>query len=60
MPTFRDWDGLNAGGLKRNAHEENVMEHSWEVAVIVHILSFIKNRYFEGQVDANAEQRWDK
>lgn len=41
-------------GLKRNAHEENVMEHSWEVAVIVHTLALIKNRYFEGNLDANA------
>ena len=41
-------------GLKRNAHEENVMEHSWEVAVIAHTLALIKNRYYAGQVDANA------
>ncbi|MGY6275485.1 5'-deoxynucleotidase [Methylomonas sp. MgM2] len=41
-------------GLKRNAHEENVMEHSWEVAVIAHTLALIKNRYFDGAVDANA------
>ncbi|MGZ5000583.1 MAG: 5'-deoxynucleotidase [Methylomonas sp.] len=41
-------------GLKRNAYEENVMEHSWEVAVIAHTLALIKNRYFDGQVDANA------
>lgn len=41
-------------GLKRNAHEENVMEHSWEVAVIAHTLALIKNRYFGGEVDANA------
>ncbi|MDX8127807.1 5'-deoxynucleotidase [Methylomonas sp. EFPC1] len=41
-------------GLKRNAHEENVMEHSWEVAVIAHTLALIKNRYFDGQLDANA------
>jgi len=41
-------------GLKRNAHEENVMEHSWEVAVIAHTLALIKNHYFDGQVDANA------
>ncbi len=41
-------------GLKRNAHEENVMEHSWEVAVIAHTLALIKNRYYEGKVDANA------
>lgn len=41
-------------GLKRNAHEENVMEHSWEVSVIAHTLALIRNRYFNGQVDANA------
>jgi 5'-deoxynucleotidase len=41
-------------GLKRNAHEENVMEHSWEVSVIAHTLALIKNRYFDGNVDANA------
>ena len=41
-------------GLKRNAHEENVMEHSWEVAVIAHTLALIKNKYYDGQVDANA------
>ena len=34
--------------------DENVMEHSWEVAVIAHTLALIKNRYFEGQLDANA------
>lgn len=41
-------------GLKRNAYEENVMEHSWEVSVIAHTLALIKNRYFNGAVDANA------
>lgn len=41
-------------GLKRNAHDENVMEHSWEVAVIAHTLALIKNRYYAGDVDANA------
>ncbi|HIF55292.1 MAG: 5'-deoxynucleotidase [Methylococcales bacterium] len=41
-------------GLKRNAYEENVMEHSWEVSVIAHTLALIKNRYFDGQLDANA------
>ena len=41
-------------GLKRNAHEENVMEHSWEVAVIAHTIALIKNQYYAGQVDANA------
>lgn len=41
-------------GLKRNAHDENVMEHSWEVSVIAHTLALIKNRYYNGNVDANA------
>jgi 5'-deoxynucleotidase len=41
-------------GLKRNAVTENVMEHSWEVAVISHALALIRNRYFGGQLDANA------
>jgi 5'-deoxynucleotidase len=41
-------------GLKRNAHDENVMEHSWEVSVIAHTLALIKNRYYGGHVDANA------
>ncbi|MDO9422672.1 MAG: 5'-deoxynucleotidase [Methylobacter sp.] len=41
-------------GLKRNAHDENVMEHSWEVSVIAHTLALIKNRYYDGNVDANA------
>jgi 5'-deoxynucleotidase len=41
-------------GLKRNAHEENVMEHSWEVSVIAHTLALIKNRYYGGNADANA------
>lgn len=40
-------------GLKRNAHTENVMEHSWEVSVIAHTLALIKNRYYGGSVDAN-------
>lgn len=41
-------------GLKRNAHDENVMEHSWEVSVIAHTLALIKNRYYGGNLDANA------
>ncbi|BFM12827.1 5'-deoxynucleotidase [Simiduia litorea] len=41
-------------GLKRNAIPENVMEHSWEVATIAHALGLIRNRIFNGNVDANA------
>ncbi len=41
-------------GLKRNAYDENVMEHSWEVSVIAHTLALIKNRYYSAELDANA------
>ncbi len=41
-------------GLKRNAIDENVMEHSWEVATIAHALALIHNRRCGGSVDANA------
>lgn len=41
-------------GLKRNTIQENVMEHSWEVATLAHVLAVIRNRYFEGDIDANA------
>lgn len=41
-------------GLKRNAIPENVMEHSWEVATIAHALGIIRNRIFDGAVDASA------
>lgn len=41
-------------GLKRNSVPENVMEHSWEVAVIAHALAVIRCEQFGGNVDANA------
>ncbi len=41
-------------GLKRNTIQENVMEHSWEVATLAHVLALIHNRYCKGTVDANA------
>ena len=45
---------LQRCGLKRNTRNENVMEHSWEVATIAHALALIRNRLFDGQLDANA------
>ncbi|MCH8550899.1 MAG: 5'-deoxynucleotidase [Natronospirillum sp.] len=39
-------------GLKRNVVEENVMEHSWQVATIAHALAVISNRHFDGNLDA--------
>lgn len=40
-------------GLKRNAIPENVMEHSWEVATIAHVMALIGNKRFNRQYDAN-------
>lgn len=37
--------------LMRSSSEENIMEHSWEVAVIAHALAIIKNEKFGGSVD---------
>lgn len=45
---------LQRWGLKRNTVNENVMEHSWEVATIAHALALIKNRFFGGALDVNA------
>lgn len=41
-------------GLKRNTAPENVVEHSWEVAVIAHLLAHVRNSYFGDTLDANA------
>ncbi len=41
-------------GLKRNITRENVVEHSWEVAIIAHLLASIRNTHFDGALDANA------
>lgn len=41
-------------GLKRNTIQENVMEHSWEVATVAHALALIRNRCYGGAIDANA------
>lgn len=46
MKWIRRW------GLMKNTAEENIMEHSWQVAVIAHGLAVIKNEVFEGNVDA--------
>lgn len=41
-------------GLKRNTAPENVVEHSWEVAVIAHLLASIRNTHGGETLDANA------
>lgn len=40
-------------GLMRNAIEENVATHSWEVATLAHALAIIRNRHFGGQLDVD-------
>ena len=37
--------------LMRSIREENIMEHSHQVAVISHALAIIKNKMFDGNVD---------
>ncbi|MBO4734710.1 MAG: 5'-deoxynucleotidase [Clostridia bacterium] len=41
-------------GLMRNTRQENLSEHSLEVAYIAHALAVIRNRRLCGNVDANA------
>lgn len=38
-------------GLMRNTQRENLVEHSYETAVIAHALAVIKNTRFGGQID---------
>ena len=39
--------------LMRSIREENIMEHSHQVAVIAHALALIKNKIYGGNVDVN-------
>lgn len=39
--------------LMRSVREENIMEHSQQVAVIAHALALINNKVFGGNVDVN-------
>jgi 5'-deoxynucleotidase len=38
-------------GLMRNTYDENLQEHSLQVAMIAHALAVIRNRMFEGAVN---------
>ena len=42
---------INRWGLMRNTFQENIQEHSHQVAVLAHALAVIENRYFGGQTD---------
>ena len=37
----------------RNTDTENIQEHSLQVAILAHALCIIKNKYFDGNIDAD-------
>lgn len=43
---------INRWGLMHNTREENLCEHSFEVAIIAHALAVLRNTRFGGQADA--------
>ena len=43
---------INRWGLMRNTRNENIQEHSLQVAMIAHALALIRNRRFGGDADA--------
>lgn len=38
-------------GLMRNTSQENIQEHSLQVAIVAHGLAVIRNKYFGGQIN---------
>lgn len=42
---------INRWGLMHNTREENISEHSLDVAVLAHALAVLRNRRFSGNVD---------
>ena len=45
---------INRWGLMRNTFQENIQEHSHQVAVLSHALAVIQNRFYGGQIDPGA------
>ena len=45
---------INRWGLMRNTFQENIQEHSHQVAVLAHALAVIQNRFYGGQIDPGA------
>lgn len=43
---------INRWGLMRSTYVENIQEHSLQVAMIAHGLAVIKNKYFDGNINA--------
>ncbi len=44
---------VNRWGLMRNTKDENICEHSLEVAFIAHALGLINNKIYNGSIDAS-------
>lgn len=44
---------INRWPLMHNVRTENVQEHSLQVAMVAHALALIRNRFFEGKVNAD-------
>jgi len=42
---------INRWGLMRNTFQENIQEHSHQVAILAHALAVIQNRFYGGQID---------
>lgn len=42
---------ISRWGLMRNTVQENIQEHSLDVALIAHALAMIRNTYFDGNLD---------
>ena len=45
---------INRWGLMRNTFQENIQEHSHQVAVLAHALAVIQNRFYGSQIDPGA------
>lgn len=44
---------INRWGLMRNTRQENIQEHSLQVAMIAHVLALISNKFYGGDVDVH-------
>ncbi|TYQ16539.1 UNVERIFIED_CONTAM: 5'-deoxynucleotidase [Acetivibrio alkalicellulosi] len=44
---------INRWSLMKNTDTENIAEHSLQVAMIAHLLAVIKNKYFNGTINAD-------
>ncbi len=44
---------IHRWALMRNTRQENLSEHSYEVAVLAHALALLTNHHYGGQVDAS-------